>query len=117
MNYLKLSCGLLLVAALLAPGAWAQETASISGMVTDANDGAPLAGANVVLRAEGSTGIAGGAATDLDGRYRIDGIAPGSYTLDVRFVGYQEQQQTLTLTAGETLEVDAALEPGGFDLN
>ena len=117
MNYLKLSTGLLLVSVLLAPSAWAQEVASISGVVTDASDGAPLAGANVVLRAEGSTGVAGGAATDLEGRYRIDGIAPGTYTLDVRFVGYQEEQQTLTLAAGETRQVDAALEPGGFDLN
>ena len=117
MNYLKLGVGLLLAATLFTPGVWAQETASISGVVTDASDGASLAGANVVLRAEGSPGIAGGAATDLDGRYRIDGVAPGTYTLDVRFVGYQEAQQTLTLTAGEAREVDVALAPGGFDLN
>ena len=117
MKNLKLGRGLALLIVLLAPTAQAQQTASISGVVTDASDGAPLAGANVVLRAEGSPGVAGGAATDLEGRYRIDGIAPGTYTLDVRFVGYQEQQQTLTLTSGETLQVDAALEPGGFDLN
>ena len=80
MNGLKRSLGLWLVIGWLVPAAWGQEAATVSGVVTDAGDGAPLAGANVVLRAEGGGAIAGGAATDLDGRYRITDVAPGAYT-------------------------------------
>ena len=112
---LRLSC--FLVALLFAPAAFAQQTGVISGTITDAADGRPLSGASVVLSQPGSTGAFAGAASGADGRYRIDGVAPGGYTLSVRFIGFQEAQVPVTVAAGQTQTVDVVLRPGGIDLN
>lgn len=48
--------------------------------------GYPLAGAEVLLV---DTPL--GAQTDIDGIYIISGVAPGSYNLSVRFLGYEPQ--------------------------
>ena len=53
---------------LLAPMVWAQ-TASLSGTVTDADDGQSLPGASVLI-----SGTAQGTATDFDGNYTITGL-------------------------------------------
>lgn len=92
------------------------QTATVTGTVTDASDGLPLGGANVLLTSDGSTLISG-AATDPDGNYRIADIAPGSYVLVARFVGYQEIAEQVTLAAGQELEIDFELGQSGFDLD
>ncbi len=63
---------------------YAQEV-SIRGTVVD-EFGYPLAGAEVILV---DTPL--GAQTDIDGIYIISGVAPGSYNLSVRFLGYEPQ--------------------------
>ncbi|QXD15609.1 TonB-dependent receptor [Rhodocaloribacter litoris] len=108
-------CVLLAVLGMLGTPATRAQTASISGRVTDAVDGGPLAGANVLLLQGG--GMVTGTATDVDGRYRIAGVASGSYTLRVRFVGYQEAEVPVTLAAGENATVDVGLTQAGFELN
>lgn len=103
-------------AALLAPSASAQQEATLTGTVSDAEEGFGLAGANVVLLdADGA--LVGGTATDEDGRYRLTGISPGSYVVEFRFVGYAVVREEVTLEAGETRTLTAALTPRGMDLN
>jgi len=63
---------------------YAQEV-SIRGTVVD-EFGYPLAGAEVLL-----VDTLLGAQTDIDGIYIIRGVAPGSYNLSVRFLGYEPQ--------------------------
>lgn len=63
---------------------YAQEV-SIRGTVVD-EFGYPLAGAEVIL-----VDTLLGAQTDIDGIYIISGVAPGSYNLSVRFLGYEPQ--------------------------
>ena len=63
---------------------YAQEV-SIRGTVVD-EFGYPLAGAEVILV---DTPL--GAQTDIDGIYIISSVAPGSYNLSVRFLGYEPQ--------------------------
>ncbi|RLD13693.1 TonB-dependent receptor [candidate division KSB1 bacterium] len=63
---------------------YAGTTGKISGRVTDAKTGEPLAGVNVVLQ-----GTYQGAATDLDGYYYILNVKPGKYTLEFQYVGYK----------------------------
>ncbi|WP_412063024.1 SusC/RagA family TonB-linked outer membrane protein [Rubrivirga sp. IMCC45206] len=84
---------LLGLATLLALPATAQSTYTLTGQVVEAETGAPVIAASVLL--EGTTA---GAATDLDGRFSIAASVPsGSYTLRVSFVGYQSDRRPVTL--------------------
>ncbi len=95
----------------------AQQTAAVNGRVTDAAEDLPLAGANVLILDEDGSEMVTGAATGSDGRFNITGLAPGSYTIAVRFVGFQEERRSLTLAASETRTIDFVLTPAGLDLN
>lgn len=101
---------LVAVAALSAPSAFAQN-GSVSGVVTDADDGGQLAGANVqVIGNSGS--MLTGTATDIDGRYTLTGIAAGSYTIRASFIGYGVSDATVQIVSGQTATVDFALTVG-----
>lgn len=56
----------------------------VQGTVSDARTGEPLPGVNVVI-----DGTQQGASTNLDGKYVIIGIRPGTYTLVASYVGFQ----------------------------
>ena len=77
---------LLLFAALLALPAVAQDTGTLAGRVTDAATGEALPTAQVVI-----VGTDLGAATDLEGRYRIIGVPVGEYEVEARFVGFETE--------------------------
>ncbi len=69
---------------LLVPAIGFAQTGKIRGTVVDAENGDPLAGANVVIE-----GTSRGAATDLDGLFFIVGVPVGSYTVRATYAGYQ----------------------------
>ena len=87
----------------------AQEAATLTGTVVDAQDGSALVGANVALREPDAAAVARGAATSTEGTFQFDEIPPGEYVLEVRFVGYQTQQRTLALEAGASRDVTVEL--------
>ena len=72
-----------LCGAALWSGAAAAQTGQLSGVVRDAETGDLLPGAAVRVEETGR-----GAATNVDGEYRIIGVRPGTYTLTASFVGY-----------------------------
>lgn len=109
---LRCAGSLLLLLLLLAAPAWAQQSAVITGRVTDAGSGQALPGANVVLSPQGSLQMAAGTATNNDGSYRLAGLAPGAYTLRVSYIGYQQAELPVTLAVGESRTVDVSLQPG-----
>jgi len=74
------------------------QSTTVTGTVTD-REGRALPGASVFIN-EG--GQAYGSATDPQGRYTIEGIPSGSYTLIARFIGYVESRKQVTLDGGET---------------
>jgi outer membrane receptor for ferrienterochelin and colicins len=106
-----------LLASLVALPAFAQQGATVSGRVVDARDGQPLAGANVLLLRPGSTTHVVGAATDVDGRYRLTGVEAGSYNVVVRYIGYIEQRQPITLGAGESAVLNFRIEEASLNLH
>ena len=112
----------LLVVLLLLFGGWdpppahAQD-ATLEGTVRDAEDQQPLPGASVIVMPEGGGEVVAGSATDPQGRYSVSGINPGTYTVNVRFVGYRALEETLTLSAGETRTLNADLQPEDVGLN
>lgn len=94
------------LALLLLPGlAWAQQ-GTVTGTVTEAESEDPLPGATIQIVGEGT-----GAASDADGQYRITGVPAGEQTLRVSFVGYQEQERTVTVSSGGTVRANFQLQP------
>lgn len=87
MKYTKHLAIFLLVIGLLIPVGqsllFAGITGKISGVVTDAETGQALPGANVLV-----DGTSLGAATDLEGYYTILNIPPGVYSIKVSMMGY-----------------------------
>jgi len=55
----------------------------ISGIVRSGLNGAPVIGANVILVDTGK-----GTATDYQGRFILENLHAGDYTIDVRYIGY-----------------------------
>ena len=80
----------ILASLLIAGSVYAQNT--ISGVVTDAESGLPLPGATVII-----VGTVTGAATDSDGVYLISDLSPGTYALEVSFVGYEAVLRSIVL--------------------
>jgi outer membrane receptor protein involved in Fe transport len=78
---------------------------SVSGRVTDARTGAVLVGATVV-----ADGVRQIATTDADGHYRIADVAPGTYTVRVRYIGYAPESVSVAVTAEREATADFALE-------
>jgi hypothetical protein len=95
------------------PGA-AQVTgvATIQGVVTD-NSGAVVAGADVqVTNLE--TGVALRGATNDAGLYRLAGLNPGRYSVEVRAGGFAPARANeLRLEVGQTARLDINLTVGG----
>ena len=74
----------------------AQSTGSLSGQVVEARTGEALPTANVVV-----TQLIRGAAADFDGNYTIEGLPPGTYEVVARFVGFKDNRQRVTISAGQ----------------
>lgn len=79
---------------------------TISGLVSDANNGEPLIGASVSI--EGSDI---GTVTDTDGRYTLGGIKAGEYLLVVSYIGYTTQEVAL-LATGQSTDINISLSQG-----
>src|SRR5665213_2688107 len=82
----------------------AQGTATLSGRVTAAAGGTPIAGITVSIPGVRS------AVTDDDGRYHLRGLPGGSDTATFRWIGFAPRTVSFTLAAGETKTIDVALE-------
>ncbi|HHB77972.1 MAG TPA: TonB-dependent receptor [Saprospiraceae bacterium] len=80
----------------------------ISGKVTDGTEG--LIGASVQV-----VGTSTGTVTDINGNYSIS-IAPGSYSIEVTYVGYATQRKDVTVSSGSDTKMDFLLTEGlGLD--
>ncbi len=76
------------LALLFAGSAIAQNTSSITGVVTDASTGKPVVGAVVVVTspaAEGEQTVV----TEAGGKFTVPDLPAGSYTLSVQMDGYK----------------------------
>lgn len=93
----------LLVLAALSVGvnARAQNTGQVTGKVTAAEDGHPLAGASVGVVGTFRTGF-----TNSEGVFLIDQVPSGARQVQVRFLGYAPQAKPVTVTRDQTATVD-----------
>ena len=87
------------------------QSGKITGTLTDADSGEPLIGATV-----GIQGTTKGAITDIDGNYLMLNVAPGSYTLEARYIGYATTVvQEVIVRTDLTTEQDFVLAPESFE--
>ena len=84
------------------------QVGSLSGVVRDPA-GAVVTGARVIVR-NATTGQELSAVTDQAGRYRIDSLAPGSYTLRVEMQGFKAAQIDVSVESGKPATVEVRLE-------
>jgi len=99
-------CSLLVVLALSAVSAAAQDRGSVSGKVSDKRSGHALAFASVTV-VEAKRGVL----TDSEGQFLISGVAPGSYEVRVQFLGYKsESRAAVVVVGGKKASVNFTLE-------
>jgi TonB-dependent receptor len=87
-----------------APSASAQGGKGIiAGNVSDTGGGI-LQGALVTIDPGGIK-----AASDIQGQFLVNGLAPGTYTVTVSYLGFTTVTKTVTVTAGQTASADVKL--------
>lgn len=67
----------------------------VFGTVKSAGDKSNLIGASVILTKAASPSPVAGATTDLEGKFRIEQVAPGKYTLKVQYLGFKGLSKTI----------------------
>ncbi|RMF58686.1 MAG: hypothetical protein D6743_17375, partial [Calditrichaeota bacterium] len=81
-----------------------QEGGTLTGRVTEAETGDPLAFSQVVI-----VGSTYGDVADAEGRYEIKNVPPGTYEVEASFIGYRKEKATVSVGAGATVTQDFAL--------
>ncbi|OJX51034.1 MULTISPECIES: TonB-dependent receptor [Flavobacterium] len=102
---------LLFITLLLSTLGFAQSKSTISGVITDKdlnNETLPFATVTV-------KGTTTAAQTDMDGKYTLT-VKPGTHVLVFAFLGYESQEETVTIKAGETKTINKALSSGSVTL-
>ena len=100
-----------LITALASVAARAQQ-GTITGRVTDASSGQPVASAHVTI-----AGTTLGTLTNNDGQYTLRGVASGQMEVRVLRVGYADQRQVATVGSGETATLDFQMRTVPVSLN
>lgn len=100
-------------AAVVAPGQTATANlaltpipGTISGVVTDASNGTPLAGATVSTQPATST-----ATTSAQGAYTISNVPPGNYTVTATRAGYNPNSVAAAVVSSQTTTSNVPLTP------
>lgn len=80
------------------------QTATVAGTVTDHTDQKRLPAIAVSIR-ENNKGVR----TDISGKYAIDNLEAGDYTVQFSFVGYETVLKKITLASGEIKKLNVSL--------
>ncbi|MFN8354761.1 MAG: SusC/RagA family TonB-linked outer membrane protein [Spirosomataceae bacterium] len=92
---------------------YAQKQAYTFKGKVSTQSGEMVIGSSILLKGTTSGGV-----TDLNGNYTFTAnVAPGTYELLVRFIGYRDFVQTVTLGSQTTLTVDAVLKEDIMNLD
>lgn len=90
---------------------FSQNKGTVTGMLTDKDaNNQSLPFANVLIK-----GTNLGTNTDIDGKYSIV-AAPGNYTIQFSFVGYESVEVPVTVVANEIVTINQALGSAGYKL-
>ncbi|MEO6522410.1 MAG: TonB-dependent receptor [Mucilaginibacter sp.] len=104
MKKLSLIIVALLIFVFIGNAGYAQSTGKISGKITDQKSGEALIGATVLIQSNGK-----GASANVNGEYTLT-LVPGTYTLLIKYVGYQSKSiSDVLIMAGKTTELNVIL--------
>ena len=73
------------------------HAATVKGVLVDNGDRSPLISATVQLLAARDSSLVKGTVSDIDGRFRFDGVAQGKYVAKILYVGYETKKVALTV--------------------
>ncbi|MFN3446387.1 MAG: carboxypeptidase-like regulatory domain-containing protein, partial [Bacteroidia bacterium] len=91
----------------------AQSKGTITGIIKDKNTQELLTGATILLE-----GTSFGAQSDLEVKFKISGITPGSYNIKVQYIGYQPKTLfNIVVTTGNVQTFNIEIEPESKGLN
>lgn len=115
MNFLKWfalkSLLALTVCLLLSAGASSQGSkGTIRGRVTDASSGA-LVGAQVIVQQSGASVV-----TDPLGQFFLNDLDPGTYTVEISYVGFTPAKKDVVVAAGQVVTLDTKMEVESVNL-
>ncbi|MED4452355.1 carboxypeptidase regulatory-like domain-containing protein, partial [Metabacillus fastidiosus] len=92
--------------------ALAATPGSITGQITNAETGTPIIGANIEVRVLDSSGaVISTVLSDQSGKYLVNGLAPGPYTLIISSANFQTTAVSEIVTAGQTTAANISLNP------
>ena len=80
------------------------DSGTVSGQVRDSATEAPVVGATVSVDGTSHTAV-----TDVNGRYRIRALAPGTYVVRARYIGYLPLAAAVTVIESQETIVDLSL--------
>ena len=90
---------------------WGQKF-TLEGEVLDGSNNSPLSFANVILE-----GTSLGSASDNDGKFRIENIEAGTYTIFASYMGYSTFKQEVVVPYTESNKIKILLEPETIKLD
>lgn len=90
----------------------AAQTGAVTGVVTDATTGQPLNDASITLVDTELTAL-----TNANGRYAVNSVPVGVYTVKVVIIGYASQEKEVTVTPESTQVVDFQLQVSAINLD
>ena len=102
--------GLRMIAAVWLLAAGAAQAATLSGFVTDADNGESLPLASIVL-----TQVQLGAASNSSGYYAVKEVPAGTYEVEISYIGYKSWHDTLAFSDRD-VRLDVALQVESVDL-
>ncbi len=109
MRWLRCSIGVFLAALLVAPLSAQELTGTVRGRVTGETSQRPVQSVMVTVGSRRTMTLA-------DGSYQFTGITAGALTVQARMIGYAPVTQSVTLAAGQTLDVDLVMTPQAIEL-
>ena len=86
------------------------QNGSVKGLVKDKKE--PVAFANV-----GLVGTSYGVATDINGKYVLNNIPEGKYTIQISNVGFKSYRKSVIITSKEIITVNSTLEKTSAQLD
>ena len=81
----------------------AQITQTIKGTITDKISKVPLPGANIVLL---DSSLFKGAATDINGKFKLEAVPIGQQNIRITFLGYREKILQVIVSSGKEVVIN-----------